>query len=300
MSARHIARPAGLALPAVILAGLLAVIAAQTGVSTTLFMPPIAATAPPTTTIAPRSFAYRAAGEFQRGTTVEDAPLVRVAAPPPLEIMTYEVSVADYAECVAASVCNPAAPRWRTPGTAPVTGVSFDDATAYAAWLSRRTGTTWRLPTVEEWSFAAGTAAHDTALGAAPDTGNPATRWLRAYEQESALAAGSPGRPQPAGTFGRNEYGVADPDGVVWEWTSTCGVRSTLDAAGQVIARLDNCGVRYLEGRHRAAMSRFIRDALGGGCAVGVPPDNLGFRLIREPTWPERIVKALRGLLPVA
>ncbi|WP_413813565.1 SUMF1/EgtB/PvdO family nonheme iron enzyme [Mesorhizobium sp. Root157] len=29
----------------------------------------------------------------------------------------------------------------------PVTGVSYRDATAYAAWLSARTGRTWRRPT---------------------------------------------------------------------------------------------------------------------------------------------------------
>ena len=32
-------------------------------------------------------------------------------------------------------------------------------------------------------------------------------------------------------------------------------------------------------------MSAFVRDALGGGCSVGVPPDNLGFRLVKEPNW---------------
>jgi hypothetical protein len=30
-------------------------------------------------------------------------------------------------------------------------------------------------------------------------------------------------------------------------------------------------------------MSNFIRDAMTGGCSAGVPPDNLGFRLVRDP-----------------
>jgi hypothetical protein len=39
-------------------------------------------------------------------------------------------------------------------------------------------------------------------------------------------------------------------------------------------------------GQHRAYVTDFIRDARAGGCAVGVPPDNLGFRLVREPrSW---------------
>ena len=44
------------------------------------------------------------------------------------------------------------------------------------------------------------------------------------------------------------------------------------------------------EGKHRAATSFFIRDAKSGGCSVGIPPDNLGFRLVRRPAWHERLV----------
>lgn len=43
-----------------------------------------------------------------------------------------------------------------------------------------------------------------------------------------------------------------------------------------------NCGVRVAEGAHRAYVTDFIRDARADGCAQGVPPANLGFRLVRE------------------
>ena len=43
-----------------------------------------------------------------------------------------------------------------------------------------------------------------------------------------------------------------------------------------------NCAVRVVEGRHRAYMIFFVKDAKGGGCSVGTPPDNLGFRLVRD------------------
>ena len=50
-----------------------------------------------------------------------------------------------------------------------------------------------------------------------------------------------------------------------------------------------NCGVRVAEGAHRAYVTDFIRDARAGGCASGVPPNNLGFRLVREPkSWISR------------
>jgi hypothetical protein len=31
-------------------------------------------------------------------------------------------------------------------------------------------------------------------------------------------------------------------------------------------------------------MSNFVRDGKSGGCAVGTPPENLGFRLIKDET----------------
>jgi hypothetical protein len=63
----------------------------------------------------------------------------------------------------------------------------------------------------------------------------------------------------------------------------------------------ENCGVRVIEGRHRSYMTEFIRDPKSGGCAVGTPPDNLGFRLVREEpafpavAWIKRRIAALAG-----
>ena len=54
------------------------------------------------------------------------------------------------------------------------------------------------------------------------------------------------------------------------------------DAADQVTGHLYDVGVRVLEGLHRAYMSNFVRDGKSGGCAVGTPPEHLGFRLVRD------------------
>src|SRR5262249_15530112 len=55
-----------------------------------------------------------------------------------------------------------------------------------------------------------------------------------------------------------------------------------LDASGEVATTTVNCGIRVVEGRHRTYMPDFIRDARAGGCSVGTPPRNLGFRLVRD------------------
>src|SRR3546814_5931376 len=85
---------------------------------------------------------------------------------------------------------------------------------------------------------------------------------------------------QPLGHFGENSLGFADMAGNVWEWTNTCFSRHQL--AAPVLPPREDCGVRVLAGAHLAAMSDFIRDPRSGACSVGLPPANLGFRLVRE------------------
>jgi formylglycine-generating enzyme required for sulfatase activity len=268
--------------PAMLLLALGGLIAWQTDKIEWRNIPAATVAEPATVTIMPRSYSYRAGGDFIRDGAPVDGPLLTIEQPAPLEIMTHQVSAIDYARCVADGDCESSEPRRRGEGNVPVTGVSFSDANDYAAWLSRATGETWRLPTIAEWAFAAGSKATDHALGVETDPRDPAERWLAFYEKEAALGDNALSTPEPLGTFGVNEFGVADLAGSVWEWTATCGSRTTLGAGGETLRQLESCGVRFLEGKHRTPMNVFVRDAMGGGCSAGVPPDNLGFRLVRE------------------
>ena len=289
-----------LLLPATLLAGLVGLVTLETGVVTLPRLAVAAVASPATTTIAPRSFSYRDTGAFQRqdGRTI-DGPTIETTPASPLEIMTYQVTVGDYAHCVADGACAPPQQRNIAPDH-PVTGVSFDDAVDYATWLSAATGATWRLPTIAEWVFAAGEQAVDPAIGADGESDNPADAWIDAYEREAALARGETNDPGPVGSHGTNSFGVADVAGPVWEWTATCDSRTTLDPAGNIVSRLESCGVRLLEGQHRAPMSGFIRDARSGGCSTGRPPEALGFRLVREPGLVERFTDGARNFFGLA
>jgi formylglycine-generating enzyme required for sulfatase activity len=227
------------------------------------------------------AFDYRLAGDFTRDGLPTNGPLVRVAIDAPFDIMAHQVSQRDYARCVAEAACPKLSGPARTAANLPVVGVSWRDATAYAAWLSRRAGEDWRLPTDVEWAYAAGERFRDDPIveSASDDY---AQRWLERFDQDSARAD-LPKAPQPFGRFGANAKGVVDLAGNVWEWTDACYERRSLDAAGAPTGPVTrNCGVRVIEGGHRMAMSDFIRDGLTGGCSVGQPPTNLGIRLVRH------------------
>lgn len=230
--------------------------------------------------------AFRPAGEFLRAGLPVDPPLATIRIPRRLAIMKRQVSAGDYRSCVDAGGCDPAAGSDAAPADHPAVNASWRDARAYAAWLSAKTGRRWRLPTEAEWAYAAGSRFPDDSLGTDAGT-DRAQRAIARYEQETRRAPGD-GRTRPAGAFGANEHGLLDLAGNVWEWTDTCFARVTLDLAGRPAATTRNCGIRVLEGPHRAYVADFIRDARSGGCAAGIPPLNLGFRLVRDDGPPAR------------
>ncbi len=69
-------------------------------------------------------------------------------------ISKYEISVNDWSKyCALTGRCKPVKDPDRQDD--PITGISLQEAQDYVAWLSERTGKTYRLPTSSEWEYAA-------------------------------------------------------------------------------------------------------------------------------------------------
>lgn len=231
--------------------------------------------------LSPGTFPYRASGEFLRHGKPATAPMVNINIDRPIAVMRHQVTASDYRRCVEAQACPMVGPD-AAASDRPVVGVSWRDAQAYASWLSRETGLNFRLPTDEEWAYAAGSRYKDDALPESLDASGLGQRLLAIYDRDAGRERVGVKAPQPIGSFGANEHGLLDLAGNVWEWTDTCFQRSVLDEAGRSTAIVTNCGVRVVEGRHRAYMTDFVRNARAGGCVAGTPPSNLGFRLVRD------------------
>lgn len=68
-------------------------------------------------------------------------------------ISKYEISVGDWSKyCILSNTC---APMDKDKINEPLTDISLQQFKDYAVWLSKRTGKTYRLPTLEEWKYAA-------------------------------------------------------------------------------------------------------------------------------------------------
>ncbi len=231
--------------------------------------------------IRPATISYRMSGEFTREGDVIPAPLANLSFPGTLSVMRHQVTAGEFQHCVAARACTQP-DREPLSVDRPMVRVNWRDADTYAAWLSRETGESYRLPTDQEWAYFAGSRFSDDDQLAASSASDPGARALASYARDTARRGSDDKQPKPIGFYGVNENGLLDLAGNVWEWTSTCYVRtSTLSKASRPTA-IVNCGVRVVEGKHRGYITDFIRDPRSGGCSVGVPPSNLGFRLVRD------------------
>jgi sulfatase modifying factor 1 len=120
---------------------------------------------------------------------------------------------------------------WKNAGWAvtfdhPVVNVSFNDAQAFCAWLSKKENKTYRLPTEAEWEYAC-RAGSQAAFhyGNDPEQltrfGNIADATAKAkLPQLKAAVTSSDGYvfTAPVGKFEGNAFGLFDMHGNVWEW----------------------------------------------------------------------------------
>ncbi len=127
----------------------------------------------------------------------------------PFFIDKYEVTNQQYAQFVKATAHKPPV-GWRKEGykkgtdNHPVTGVNWEDAKAYAAWIGKR------LPTEEEWEFAA------------RGDSNYLYPWGNEWIKGKANADGESKMLMKIGELnGASKFGVYDMVGNVWEWTAS-------------------------------------------------------------------------------
>ncbi|MBT9470541.1 MAG: formylglycine-generating enzyme family protein [Pseudomonadota bacterium] len=189
--------------------------------------------------------------------------------------------------------------NWRAPGydRAPrprdaVVCVSWTDAKAFTAWLTKTTGKPYRLPTEAEWEYAARAGAK-TAFPWGEDVD---CRYTNTYDAAGAgrfnWAAAScddgEATVSEVGRYPANAFGLRDMIGNVWEWTEDCYIAPypadhATDVAVQPAAG-ETCGRRAVRGGSWATRPDRNRVAFRGRDPVDARYFMFGFRVARDLT----------------
>lgn len=166
------------------------------------------------------------AGEFLMGSppseperTKNEGPQHRVRIEQSFAIGKYEVTFEEYdAFAQATGRDKPADEGW---GRRPVINVNWEDATAYAKWLSEQTGKRYRLPSEAEWEYAA-RAGTTTPFHTGEQITTEQANFNGNHTYNGSTKGEDRGKTVAVGSFPANAFRLHDMHGNVWEWVQDC------------------------------------------------------------------------------
>ena len=170
------------------------------------------------------------AGSFLRGSPAleesrkdTEGPRHEVTISQPLAVGVYEVTFAEWDACMRDGGCQGHRPEdegWNR-GRQPVVNVHWEDAQAYVAWLSEKTGMPYRLLSEAEWEYVA-RAGTQTPFHTGETITPQQANYYSKYSYKGGRVGQSPERPVSVGRYQPNAFGVYDTHGNVWEWVQDC------------------------------------------------------------------------------
>ncbi len=174
----------------------------------------------------------------------------------------------------------------------PVIHVSWNDATAYAAWLSEGTARTYRLPTEAEFEYVQrsgsqtaywwGDGAPDNVvanLTGDRDKSESRRRWTGGFGRYGDGYWG----PAPVMSFVSNPFGVYDMGGNVSEWVEDCWHSTYAQAPADSSAWVNpGCSRRVIRGASWSSDPAQARTAARLSAGAASRFSRVGFRVVRE------------------
>jgi formylglycine-generating enzyme required for sulfatase activity len=234
-------------------------------------------------------------GDIQGSGDADEQPVHSVRIPRPFAMGRYEVTFDEYNVFARATGRKQPADEGWGRRRRPVINVSWEDARAYAQWLSERTGKRYRLPTEAEWEYAA--RAGTSYLRFWGDDPSQACKYANVFDKRNQKELSARYEiswephdcedpyPQiaPVGSFDPNPWGLYDMLGNVWEWVQDCYHNNYEGAPADGSAwEKEGCALRVIRGGSWYTRPWNVRSASRYRFVPDYRSNSLGFRLAQD------------------
>lgn len=172
------------------------------------------------------------------------------------------------------------APGFEQTADHPAVCVSWDDARAYAAWLSAASGQAYRLPSEAEWEYAA-RAGTTTRYWWGDEATAARANYKTGVADDAAAGGDRPRFTVPVGRFEPNPWGLYQMHGNVWEWVEDRWRPSYIAISGEAdaAAAAEDRERRTLRGGSWLNSAKGIRSARRHAARPDFRRTDIGFRI---------------------
>lgn len=239
---------------------------------------------PPGSFLMGSKIGWREAGSQYRETYAELRPMRVVAIPKAVAVGKFEVTFSEWEACVDAGGCSAYRPndrKWGR-GERPVIYVNWDDAQSYVQWLSRLSGSNYRLMSEAEWEYAArgGTTTLFFWGDQAPVCRRGERHGAKFKGEKDCDFVGT----EQVGSYGANPFGLFDMHGNVWEWVADCYEGSYLNAPfdGRPVGSPNETCKRVLRGGSWQSYAKTLIVTRRAKLPPSERSYSIGFRVARD------------------
>jgi formylglycine-generating enzyme required for sulfatase activity len=225
---------------------------------------------PEMTVLPPGSFKIGASNS-EDGRWNAEGPQSMIVLPNPFAVSRMEISAAEWSACVAENGCSGGG---KGQGKEPAGLIMWRDAQDYVAWLSRKTGKSYRLLSEAEWEYAAranSVSAYWWGDWISPSQANYASVFIGEEGGSAMVDAGLP-----------NRWGLHHVHGNLAEWVADCWNESHDGLPSDGSPRLTgDCSKRVLKGGSWRDGPGEIRAASRRPADIGYRDRTIGLRVAR-------------------
>jgi formylglycine-generating enzyme required for sulfatase activity/uncharacterized caspase-like protein len=222
--------------------------------------------------------------DAELGRSGSEGPQHDVTIGKPFAVGRFAVTADEWKACLADGGCNGYEPKSDTQlrGRYPVTDVSWNDAQAYVAWLSKTTGRAYRLMSEAEREYVARAGTSTPFWWGASISPGEAN-----YDARTIYAGGKPGefrqKPVIVDSLAANAFGLYHIEGNVSEWVADCWHDDYKGAPSDGSAWVSgDCGRRVLRGGSWYDNPEKVRAASRSAFYPGFRSREIGFRVARD------------------